>query len=154
MPSETKETLLTKIATYGEILSADLTVMQLKGLLSELQAKARSEGQHILKDQLKELNKACKKKPLLIEFLQRLGLQPSPNMTIAQMFSMGEKHLIMNATALPADQVGFGQHAALTYSQVRLQHPGYCEWVKDIAKEGESCWRLARLAEWLESMSR
>ena len=151
MPSETKESLIAKIAAYGEHLSPELTVLQLKGRLAELKSKAEASGLTTLKDQLKMLSKKSKKRPELVQHLKELGLEPTANQTIAQMYVMAETFLIKNAPPSPLDTVGFGQFAGLTYGQVMQDHPQYCQWVITTSKETDTCWRLARLATWLMS---
>ena len=151
MPSETRESLIAKLAAYGEHLSPKLTVLQLKGRLAELKSKAEASGHTTLKDQLKMLSKKSKKPPELVQHLKELGLEPTANQTIAQMYVMAETFLIKNAPPSPLDTVGFGQFAGLTCGQVMQDHPQYCQWVSTTSKETDTCWRLARLATWLMS---
>ncbi|CAE7936004.1 unnamed protein product, partial [Symbiodinium sp. KB8] len=48
----------------------------------------------------------------------------------------------------PADPLGFGKHAALSYSEVKNKHPQYCEWAVTTAREGPCDPRLKRFAGW------
>lgn len=46
--------------------------------------------------------------------------------------------------------MGFGEHAALSYQELKETVPDYCRWVKATAPESGSI-RLVRLARWLGS---
>ncbi|CAL1171479.1 unnamed protein product [Cladocopium goreaui] len=47
------------------------------------------------------------------------------------------------------DPMGFGQHASLTYAEVKSQHAGYCTSAQTTASEGQHSLRLGRFVKWL-----
>ena len=155
MPSETKADIIAKIAEFGETAPSSHTVMQLKSQLALLKQEARDSGAFRLKQALVNLNKAAKKKAVLIEFVNTNcpEVKLSPNMTIPQIYGVAEKNITLQVPPHSADKMGFGRHGDLTYGEVRMEHASYCEWALKISEEEETNWRLARFVKWLKNQA-
>ena len=50
----------------------------------------------------------------------------------------------------PTNQIQWDLDCQLSYLEVKVQQPEYCQWVVKTHREGPTCYRLQRLALWLE----
>lgn len=154
MPVLNKTELVEAIQEYGEEPPSSWTTVELKNRLTELGGsvnKKTGKGKSELQSWTIQLNKASRKKSQLQEFCrEELKLTITNNETIAQMEQMAMEKIYYLAKCDSQDGVGFGLHSSMTYEQLQIEQPRYCEWVMTTAKEGGCCYRLARLARWLE----
>lgn len=96
------------------------------------------------------LNQAMKKKRALQEFCQSdLGLTLSGQETIPVLQEQAMEKIYLLTEPDGQDPMGFGQHASLTYAEVKSQHAGYCTWAQTTASEGQHSLRLGRFVKWL-----
>ena len=151
-----KADLIEAIESLGETPPSSWTMVELKSRLSELKEEngIPSNSRRVRSD-LQEwtikLNKAATKNANLQAFCQKdLGLSISGAETIDQLKRASLEKIYMITSPHPSDGVGFGAHASLTYDEIKLAQPEYCQWVKTSAAEGGCNYRLTRLARWLE----
>ncbi|CAE7233664.1 RE1 [Symbiodinium sp. CCMP2592] len=101
---------------------------------------------------VRDLNQASRRKAELQKFCaERLNMNVNHNLTIAQLQKDAMAVIASRTPPEPADFVGFGKHASLSYALVKENHPEYCRWVVQTAREGQCNPRLLRLAGWLEN---
>lgn len=101
-----------------------------------------------------EMNRASKKKAQLQEYATTsLSMHIRGTEAIAQLQAACIRRIYETTPASPEDPVGFGQHCALSYSEVLTSQPRYCTWVMTTHQETDDTdYRLNRLATWLESL--
>ncbi|CAL1156524.1 unnamed protein product [Cladocopium goreaui] len=154
VPKELVEELL---MTFGETAPKQWSIMEIESRLLELKeangmitqkGKVRPPMRHAMI----ELNKASKKKSDLVDYVNnKLMVKTRGTETIQELQRLGTKKIYQTTAASPEDPVGFGEHCSLQYHELLAQHPQYASWVVKTATEGECDYRLARLANWLQS---
>ena len=150
----TKADLLKKLEGFGEKPPTTWTVLQLRGRLSELKEEEKAGRVKTLEGELNRLKKAAgAKKANLLALVKELDPNVSENLTIQKLFNLGEELITKQHPPKGRDNVGFGKYGYLTYQQLKVEHPAYCQWVATTRRESDSPhWRLVRLATWLEQM--
>ena len=118
-------------------------------------AKAASKDLTSYRHLVQELNRASRKQAELQDFCKdKLLMNVNYNLTIPQLMREAMIKIYVVSQPEPADPLGFGKHAALSYSEVKNKHPQYCEWAITTAREGPCDPRLkrfARFAGWLSN---
>ena len=115
-------------------------------------AKAASKDLTSYRHLVQELNRVSRKKAELQEFCKdKLLMNVNYNLTIPQLMREAMIKIYVVSQPEPADPLGFGKHAALSYSEVKNKHPQYCEWAITTAREGPCDPRLKRFAGWLSN---
>ena len=151
-----KPELIEAIQNLGEEPPETWGVVELRCRLNELEemngitrqsGKVRTPMQQLVV----KLNIATKKKSALQAFAHELGVTNTGNSTVAQLQKVWLEHIYMLAAADPTDAVGFGENAHMTYEELQTTNPTYCQWVQKMAAEGNTCYRLSRLATWLDN---
>ena len=153
-----KAQLREELVSLGENPPASWSKLELRARLQEIRLEEGIETVHgkprsRLEVMMKDLNVASKKKELLVKFVQeKLDMTVGSNDSITTLQSKGVKKIYELVAPAPTDPLGFGKHADLTYSEVMLNIPDYCTWIKDTAKQNPvgSDYRLRRFAGWLE----
>lgn len=152
----TKAEIITNLRELGEEPPRHWTKVELKSRLMELETELgikrgpRREPTS-LQAWVTKLNTVNKKRGTLRTFLtEELGGYAADSCTKDQLNKIAMDHIYERAEMCGSDPVGFGQHAAKTYQEVKTMDPDYCRWVKATAPESGSV-RLIRLAKWLES---
>ena len=158
MPRATRKELVEELLmTFGETAPKQWSIMEIESRLLELKeangmvtqkGKVRPPMRHAMI----ELNKASKKKSDLVDYVNnKLMVKTRGTETIQELQRLGTKKIYQTTAASPEDPVGFGEHCSLQYHELLAQHPQYASWVVKTATEGECDYRLARLANWLQS---
>lgn len=158
MPRATRKELVEELLmTFGETAPKQWSIMEIESRLLELKeangmvtqkGKVRPPMRHAMI----ELNKASKKKADLVDYVNnKLMVKTRGTETIQELQRLGTKKIYQTTAASPEDPVGFGEHCSLQYHELLAQHPQYASWVVKTATEGECDYRLARLANWLQS---
>lgn len=155
MPSRSAESradLVNKLASKGETVSPQSTMMQIKARLCELQEQDTNHNGKVLKKLMTELNKAARKKSDLIAYCQEHQVRGvTPHMTIAQMFAKAQERLTMQTAHHGSNPVSFGKYGHLPNQELKDNHPDYAKWVITTSREEDSPdWRLTRLAQWVQ----
>lgn len=97
------------------------------------------------------INKSARKKSELQQLAMEMNVNFSANDTI-QILTLKLMDAAYRRTAGDhTDPVGFGIHSHLTYQEIQDSQWEYCQWVLTTAAEGDACFRLVRLAEWLQA---
>ncbi|CAL1156473.1 unnamed protein product, partial [Cladocopium goreaui] len=145
------------LMTFGETAPKQWSIMEIESRLLELKeangmttqkGKVRPPMRHAMI----ELNKASKKKSDLVDYVNnKLMVKTRGTETIQELQRLGTKKIYQTTAASPENPVGFGEHCSLQYHELLAQHPQYASWVVKTANEGECDYRLARLANWLQS---
>jgi len=154
MPRATRKELVEELLmTFGEAAPKQWSIMEIESRLLELKeangmvtqkGKVRPPMRHAMI----ELNKASKKKSDLVDYVNNeLMVKTRGTETIQELQRLGTKKIYQTTE----DPVGFGEHCSLQYHELLAQHPQYASWVVKTATEGECDYRLARLANWLQS---
>ena len=152
--SELREYLKVK---HGEEFPSKFTKTQLQLRLAELEGEEKmfakaGKSRTPLRQMEVALNQASKKKSDLQRHVQQeLGLTISGNETIDQLKIKGLAKAYELAPPT-AEDVGFGEHAGLTYEEVIRHHPQYVQWAVQTMKEGQCSPKLKRLAKWAEAL--
>eukprot|EP00439_Symbiodinium_sp_Y106_P026544 s3080_g3.t1 len=156
MSDLTRANLQRMLNEHGEEPPKSWTRAELLLRVEELTNTNMSKSQPAAKDtttyryMVQELNKAARKKADLQKHCQdTLRMNVNFNHTIAQLQREAMIKIYVMSKPDPTDVMGFGKHAALSYSTVRGTYPEYCEWAKSTAKEGPCDPRLRRFAGWL-----
>ncbi|CAE7244231.1 unnamed protein product [Symbiodinium sp. CCMP2592] len=155
----TKGELTAAIRDYGEIPAAswNMSELQLRHRLRELMDLDEEEQfagvktLSPLQQQIVQLNKQKRREADLTRYLEEvLKIPVNHNETMYQMEVKAMDYLYKNVESTGRDVVGFGRHAALTYSDLLKTYPQYTDWVVKTYKEAEDSGpRLQRLAQWL-----
>ena len=152
---KTKAELTTLLfETFGEHAAARWTKGEISTRIRELQ---EARGDNIwtkgkqrtpLREQVVQLNRNKKNKSMLVSYAtNELGLMLNGNETMDQIEYRAIREIYQKAPPAAEDPVGFGRHASLSYRELQQNHPGYADWVKKTAKEGNDAdHRLKRLA--------
>ena len=148
-----KEDVIHAIQEFRETPPSTWTLTELKMRLDQLRAEhgitKQNKGKTDLRQWVIQLNVASKKKANLQEFCKKLDLPLTHNETIAQLQKRAMAKIYDVSQPDPADPVGFGKAASLTYEEVK-QDVNYCKWVVQTWEEGSTCPQLGRLARWLK----
>ena len=152
-----KAQLREELENLGEPAPASWSKLELRTRLMEIRVEEGIETSHgkprsRLEVMMKDLNVASKKKELLVRFVQdQLELTVGSNDSVTTLQSKAVKRIYELVPPAPTDPLGFGKHADLTYSEVMLNIPDYCTWIKDTANQNPvgSDYRLRRFASWL-----
>lgn len=140
---------------HGEVVPKNWSRAQVMLRLTELegnQCMEKSKKQQTPLRQVEvEINRAAKKKATLIEYVQNMGVPLTGNETIDQLKVKAMGYASTKTMGAAEEFVGFGKHSALTYHEVMVGYPQYCEWVQTMAQEGQTCPKLQRLAAWLKT---
>ena len=152
-----KAQLREELESLGETAPASWSKLELRTRLMEIRVEEGIDTTHgkprsRLEVMMKDLNVASKKKELLVRFVQdKLDLTVSSNDSVTTLQSKAVKRIYEVVAPAPTDPLGFGKHAELTYSEVMLNIPDYCTWIKDTATQNPvgSDYRLRRFATWL-----
>ena len=152
-----KSELQAAIRSWGEIPAASWNMAELRHRLRELMDLDEEEQfsgvkkLSPLQQQIVTLNKQKRRKADLVRYLEDvLRLPVNHNETMYQMEVKAMDYLYKNVESTGRDVVGFGRHAAMTYTDLLQTYPQYTEWVVKTYEEAEdSCPRLQRLAKWL-----
>eukprot|EP00435_Cladocopium_sp_Y103_P039213 s2053_g10.t1 len=148
MAPKTKADVISELRLLGEEPPAQWTMVELRTRLAELMPKKQSTELQLW---VKALNRASKKKSELIAWMSsELGVTNMENSTMVQLQKAAMERIYQKAAAHETDPVGFGTHCQLSYIEVKVQEPEYCQWVMKTQKEGQCSYRLQRLALWLE----
>ena len=156
MGNMTKAELVHALQELGEELPVSWTKVELKGRLMHLETemgikRGGQKGPTPLQVWVTKLNMVNKKRGTLRTFLvEELGGTAPDSATKDQLNKIALDYIYDRAEVCGSDPVGFGQHAAKTYQEVKIMEPEYCIWVKTTARDSGSI-RLLRLAKWLES---
>lgn len=156
MAPKTKIEYQTALRQLGEEPPVKWTTMELSVRLQELETEmgvttGRQDNLTDLQKKTRELNKASKKKPDLMLFMEEnLKLPVQKSYTIKELQKQAMDYIYTHSELDKKDPVGFGQHANMSYGEIKEKQPQYCEWVMQTSREGESGLRLQRLAQWLE----
>ena len=157
MSNLTKQNLRKMIEQEGETAPRQWSKVELLQRVEEItghdptrekgkKAEEASEYRVLVRD----LNHASRRKAELQQFCsERLGMQVNYNLTIPQLQKDAMAIIASRTPPEPSDLVGFGRHASLSYARLQSDHPEYCRWVKETAREGQCNPRLRRLAGWL-----
>ena len=151
-----KPELIEAIQNLGEEPPESWGVVELRCRLGELEEmhgilRQRGTVKSPLQQMVVKLNTATKKKSALQAFAQELGITNVGNSTVGQLQKTCLERIYVQTPTSPTDAVGFGEHAHMTYEELREVDPDYCQWVRKMASEGQTCYRLSRLATWLEN---
>ena len=135
MSNLTKQNLRKMIEQEGETAPRQWTRVELLQRVEEITGNdpTREKG----KKKEEESEQFC---------ADRLGMQVNYNLTIAQLQKDAMAVIASKTPPEPSDLVGFGRHASLSYARLQSDHPEYCRWVKETAREGQCNPRLRRLA--------
>ena len=154
----TREELLLEVISLGELPPRSWSNAEIRVRMEELResyglpANPKTKEITPLRAMMVQLNQASNKKETLVRFLKEdLGLVLSANETMVTLKKKGVLAAYDKAMPSGEDPVGFGVHASLTYQEVALKEPSYCQWIQNTYQEGTSDARLARLARWLQS---
>eukprot|EP00435_Cladocopium_sp_Y103_P056474 s23_g19.t1 len=149
MPSETRADLMAKLIEMGETPPMHWTVMQLKARLAELKAIMKDQQPMTLKSRMAEVNKAAKKKATMVALAEKMKVAITPNMTIAQIYSLVEVAVTKEVAPSPYEKMSFGQYRDLMYIEVMENYPSYVTWaIQTVEENGDHGWRLERFAMW------
>eukprot|EP00435_Cladocopium_sp_Y103_P060537 s526_g22.t1 len=152
-----KPELIEAIQNLGEEPPTAWGTVELRCRLAELEEahgiiRQSGKTKTPLQQWVVKLNTATKKKCVLEEFAQQeLGITNVGNSTMTQIQKAGMERIYVMSATHPSDPVGFGENAHMTYEELQEVNPGYCQWVMKMASEGSTCYRLSRLATWLEN---
>ncbi|CAE7909788.1 unnamed protein product, partial [Symbiodinium necroappetens] len=157
MSNLTKQNLRKMIEQEGESAPRQWTRVELLQRIEEITGRdhtrektKKQEEESEYRVLVRDLNHAARRKGDLQQFcVDRLGMQVNYNLTIAQLQKDAMAIIASRTPPEPADLVGFGRHASLSYGRLKSDHPEYCRWVKETASEGQCNPRLRRLAGWL-----
>eukprot|EP00435_Cladocopium_sp_Y103_P069276 s590_g33.t1 len=156
--NKTKEDYVNILLELGESAPNQWTIAEIKARIQELQTEKGINPTKCHKTELQlwviQLNKVSKKKADLQAWCQNeLGMSLTMSETIPQLQKKAMEQIYMRAAAHPTDPVGFGEHCSLSYEELRSSQEQYAQWVQKTAQEGQSCYRLQRLAAWLAAES-
>lgn len=126
------------------------TLVQIKAHWEEMKAEDVGTTNQEMEDRLKSLKRASQKKGDLTVFLTKEGIPHTNNMTVAQLFSKGERSIVEDYEPMGGEMMGFGQHGDQTLQMVLDKFPSYMTWVVTTAQESDTAhWRLKRVAGWV-----
>ena len=153
-----KAQLREELENLGETPPASWSKIELRARLMEVRLEEGIDTTHgkprsRLEVMMKDLSVASRKKEALVKFVQeKLDITVGSNDSIATLQSKGVKKVYELVPPAPTDPLGFGKHSDLTYSEVMLNIPDYCTWIKDTARQNPvgADYRLRRFAKWLE----
>lgn len=154
----TKPQLIAESTRLGETPPSSWTVLERTARLEEIKEekgipkKVRGKPATPLNMWMLRLNQSSSKKAQLQAFVaNQLQLNITGNETMQQLQRMAVQKIYMDTEPTGEDPVGFGQHAALSYQELKESQQEYATWVVKTWKEGDCDYRLSRLAQWLDA---
>lgn len=148
--------LVTALQAFGETPPSKWTIPELRTRLLQLQEEhgvVTSKGKKVtdLRQHVVQLNQASKKKSVLQQYCDKLGVPINYQETIPQLQMTAMTKIYEISKPDGSDPVGFGKGAALTYDELR-EDKQYCQWLMKTWEEGSTCPQLSRFARWYQQI--
>ncbi|CAE7714347.1 RE1 [Symbiodinium sp. KB8] len=160
MSDMNREELVEALAKLGVEAPRGWTKIEMQLRLEQITGQDMAEkikpktnkGKSPFQEMVTKLNQASRRKSVLLEFVtNELRMSNMDGYTIDRIKMAAIRRIYDVVEAHDSDQLGFGKHSAKSYAEVWTTDPGYCNWVRNTAKEpGNHCDpRLSRFAKWL-----